>query len=80
MSGTLCNHCQIETRRCLAVDSLLISTMFEKQPNSTIPQLAEAAGISLTAVNKQLRLLTEKGYITRTAKDNFWRLIITPSL
>ena len=80
MRRTLCNHCQIETRTCLAVDSLLISTMFEKQANSTISQLAEAAGKSFTAVNKQLRLLTEKGYITRTAKDNSWRLIITPSL
>ncbi|MGM9829974.1 MAG: winged helix-turn-helix transcriptional regulator [Muribaculaceae bacterium] len=38
--------------------------------STIIPQLAEAAGISLTAVNKQLRLLKEKGYITRTEKDN----------
>ena len=43
--------------------------MYE-QPSSTIPQLAEAVGISLTAVNKQLRLLTAMGYITRTEKDN----------
>lgn len=59
--------------------SIILNRMYE-QPNSTIPQLAEAAGISLTAVNKQLRLLTEKGYITRTEKDNSWRLIITPSI
>ena len=62
-----------------ATTSIILNRMYE-QPNSTIPQLAEAAGISLTAVNKQLRLLTEKGYITRTEKDNSWRLIITPSV
>ena len=62
-----------------ATTSVILNRMYE-QPNSTIPQLAEAAGISLTAVNKQLRLLTEKGYITRTEKDNSWRLIITPSV
>ena len=62
-----------------ATTGIILNRMYEK-PNSTIPQLAEAAGISLTAVNKQLRLLTEKGYVTRTEKDNSWRLIITPSL
>lgn len=62
-----------------ATTSIILNLMYE-QPNSTIPQLAEAAGISLTAVNKQLRLLTDKGYIARTEKDNSWRLIITPSV
>lgn len=62
-----------------ASTSVILNRMYE-QPNSTIPQLAEVAGISLTAVNKQLRLLTEKGYIARTEKDNAWRLIITPSI
>ena len=62
-----------------ATTSVILNRMYE-QPYSTIPQLADAAGISLTAVNKQLRLLTEKGYIARTEKDNSWRLIITPSV
>ena len=62
-----------------ATTSIILNRMYE-QPNSTIPQLGEAAGISLTAVNKQLRLLTDKGYIARTEKDNSWRLIITPSV
>ena len=62
-----------------ATTGIILNRMYE-QPNSIIPQLAEAAGISLTAVNKQLRLLKEKGYVTRTEKDNSWRLIITPSL
>lgn len=59
--------------------SVILNRMYE-EPNCTIPQLAEAAGISLNAVNKQLRLLTDKGYIARTEKDNSWRLIITPSV
>ena len=59
--------------------SLILNRMYT-EPNCTIPQLAETAGISLTAVNKQLRLLTDKGYIARTEKDNSWRLIITPSI
>lgn len=62
-----------------ATTCIILNRMYE-QPNSTIPQLAESAGISLTAVNKQLRLLTDKGYIARTEKDNSWRLIITPSV
>ena len=62
-----------------ATTSVILNRMYE-QPYSTIPQLADAADISRTAVNKQLRLLTEKGYIARTEKDNSWRLIITPSL
>ena len=59
--------------------SLILNRMYS-EPNCTIPQLAETAGISLTAVNKQLKLLTDKGYIARTEKDNSWRLIITPSI
>jgi DNA-binding MarR family transcriptional regulator len=62
-----------------ATTSVILNRMHE-HPDSTIPQLAEAASISITAVNKQLRLLTDKGYITRTEKDHSWRLIITPSV
>ncbi len=59
--------------------SIILNKMYD-EPNSTIPQLAEAAGISVTAVNKQLNLLIDKGYIARTETDNSWRLIVTPSL
>ena len=62
-----------------ATTSVILNRMYE-EPSSTIPQLAETAGISITAVNKQLKLLTEKGYVARTEKDNSWKLIITPSL
>jgi len=59
--------------------SVILNHMYV-EPNCTIPELAKKAGISLTAVNKQLRLLTDKGYIARTEKDNSWRLIITSSV
>jgi len=62
-----------------ATTSVILNHM-HSEPNCTIPVLAEKAGISLNAVNKQLRLLTDKGYIARTEKDNSWRLIITPSV
>ena len=62
-----------------ATTSIILNRMYA-EPNSTISQLAEAAGISMTAVNKQLRLLIDKGFISRTEKDNSWRLIITPSV
>ncbi|MCF0194817.1 MAG: Fic family protein [Bacteroidaceae bacterium] len=62
-----------------ATTSVILNRMRE-EPDCTIARLAEAAGISVTAVNKQLRLLTDKGYIARTEKDNSWRLIITPSV
>ena len=62
-----------------ATTSIILNRMYA-EPNSTISQLAEAAGISMTAVNKQLRLLIDKGFISRTEKDNSWRLIVTPSV
>lgn len=62
-----------------ATTSVILNHMYD-YPNCTISQLAEVAGISLTAVNKQLRLLSDKGYIARSEKDNSWRIIITPSM
>ena len=46
----------------------------------TIQKLSDAVGISVSAVNKQLKQLTSKGYIQRVEKDGTWRLIITPSV
>lgn len=59
--------------------SKMLSMMYT-EPSITIPALAEGLGISVAAVNKQLRTLTQKGYITRTEKDGSWRIIITPSI
>ena len=62
-----------------ATTSVMLNLMYAN-PHATIAQLADVAGISLAAVNKQLRYLTDKGYIARTEKDNSWRLIIIPSV
>lgn len=59
--------------------SLMLNMMCE-QPSITIPSLAEGLGISVAAVNKQLRTLTGKGYIARTEKDGAWRVIVTPAI
>ncbi|MCI7661621.1 MAG: winged helix-turn-helix domain-containing protein [Bacteroidales bacterium] len=49
-------------------------------PDITIPRLSKEVGISMNAVNKQIKQLTEKGYIQRTERNGNWRLIITPSI
>ena len=59
------------------------STMLNRmaaQPDITIPQLAAEAGISVAAVNKQLKQLTDKGFVQRIGKEGAWRLILTPSV
>lgn len=59
--------------------SKILNLMFAF-PDITIRELSEEVGISIAAVNKQLKLLTIKGYIQRVEKDGTWRLIITPSI
>jgi len=49
-------------------------------PDITIQKLSDEVGINVTATNKQIKQLTQKGYIQRTEKDGTWRLIITPSI
>lgn len=59
------------------------STMLNRmaaQPDITIPQLAAEAGISVAAVNKQLKQLIDKGFVQRIGKEGAWRLILTPSV
>ena len=51
-----------------------------RHPSITIPELAKEVGINISAVNKQLKRLTDIGYITRSEKNNDWRIIITPSV
>lgn len=38
-------------------------------PEITIQKLADEVGISVAATNKQIKQLTQKGYIQRTEKD-----------
>ncbi len=49
-------------------------------PEITISELSDEIGISVAAINKQLKQLTVKGYIQRAEKDGSWRVIITPSV
>ncbi len=58
--------------------SRILNLMYE-HPDITIAGLAEQVGINVAAINKQIKQLTNKGYIQRTANGD-WRLIITPSL
>lgn len=59
--------------------SQMLNMMCE-QPSITITSLATELGISVAAVNKQLRTLSKKGYIARTEKDGSWRVIVTPAI
>ena len=59
--------------------SRILNLMYEF-PDITIPRLSKEVGISMNAVNKQIKQLTEKGYIQRTERNGNWRLIITPSI
>lgn len=54
--------------------------MMSIEPKITISALATGLGISVAAVNKQLRTLIQKGYIARTERDGAWRIIVTPSI
>ena len=53
--------------------------LMSENPDVTIAGLSEQVGISVAAVNKQVRQLTDKGYIERSTGGG-WRLIITPSM
>lgn len=52
--------------------------MYE-HPDITLASLSEQVGVNVAAINKQIRQLTNKGYIQRAADSN-WRLIVTPSV
>lgn len=56
-----------------------ILNLIGANPDITIPALSEQVGISIAAVNKQIKQLTEKGYIERSSTGDR-RLIITPSI
>ena len=56
-----------------------ILNLMSANPDITIVALSQQVGISIAAVNKQIKQLTDKGYIERSANGG-WRLIITPSI
>lgn len=57
----------------------LLKSMLDN-PDITIEGLATAAGISVAAVNKQLRQLLNKGYIQRSEYDGSWRIFALSSI
>lgn len=52
----------------------------EYNPDITIEGLASEAGISIAAVNKQLRQLLKKNYIQRSESDGSWRIFASTSI
>lgn len=52
----------------------------QNNPDITIEKLATTAGISVAAVNKQLRQLLKKGYIQRSGFDGGWRIFASSSI
>lgn len=58
---------------------ILLNEMREN-PDATIDELSSKAAISVAAVNKQLRQLTQRGYIQRGEKDGSWRVFATRSV
>ncbi|MCQ2285660.1 MAG: winged helix-turn-helix domain-containing protein [Bacteroidales bacterium] len=59
--------------------SIILKLMMEK-PDITIVELAKQVSINISAVNKQIKQLQEKGFVERSVKNGFWHLILTPSL
>ena len=46
-------------------------------PSITYRELQQKIGINMSAIQKQLKNMTDKGYILRS--ENEWRVIIVPS-
>lgn len=59
--------------------SIMLNAMLEN-PDITIEGLGEKAGIVIAAVKKQLRQMTDKGYIQRSANDRSWYVFATRSV
>lgn len=57
-----------------------ILQMLRREAFATIQDLMNETGINKSAVNKQLKLLKEKKYITKNEDTGEWRVIITPSI
>ncbi|MBQ0007450.1 MAG: Fic family protein [bacterium] len=48
-------------------------------PSATLGELAAEAQINISAVKKQLKLLTDKGYISRIENNNNWHVMLMPT-
>lgn len=57
-----------------------ILQMLRREAVVTIQDLMDETGINKSAVNKQLKLLKERKYITKNEDTGEWHVIITPSI
>lgn len=60
--------------------SAIMLQAMQEQPDITIEQLAQRAGIVTAAVKKQLRQMTDKGYIQRREQGGDWLVSASPSV
>lgn len=60
--------------------SAIMLQAMQEQPDITIEQLAQRAGIVTAAVKKQLRQMTDKGYIQRREQGGDWLVFASPSV
>lgn len=63
-----------------STSSPLILNAINENPDLTIEQIAEAAGIVPRAVKKQLQQMIKKGYIQRREKDDSWHVFASRSI
>ena len=63
-----------------SVNSGRILNILMTQPGITIAALARSIGINTSAIQKHLKLMSEKGYIARREKDGPWDVFIIPSI
>ena len=54
--------------------------MLQLRPDASLDELSKEAGISQTAVKKQLAQMTEKGYLQRRDLNGEWMVLATPSV
>lgn len=56
-------------------NTILLLEYLISHPKATISELSTVLNINTSAVQKQLKSLSEKGYITKTPSNNEWRVI-----
>ncbi|MBR2135067.1 MAG: Fic family protein [Bacteroidales bacterium] len=57
-----------------------ILNLLMTEPDITIAALSKAIGINTSAIQKHLKSMTDKGYISRREKDGQWDVFIIPSI
>lgn len=56
-------------------NTVMLLDYLKNHPKATISELSTILSINPSAVQKQLKSLSEKGYITKTHSNNEWRVI-----